>query len=251
MTSPPSQTTVKSALRTLDLIEYIVAHPAGVGAQDISAALAIPVSSLSYLLATLTDRSYLARVGRRYYAGPGLDRLRRSREDHSLAERAQPLIRALRLQVNETSSLFEQDGWELVAAVTETAEHTLRYSITIGARTPLHCVAAGKALLAALSPEALDRYFAESRRDRFTDHTLTDRAGLMAEMSTIREAGYARAQDEYLMGISAVGAAIMSGGTPAAAISVAIPSSRFTPEAEAQVVEQVLRTKRALEDQDN
>lgn len=249
MPSSTSQTTVKSALRTLDLIEYIVAHPAGVGAQDISAALAIPVSSLSYLLATLTERNYLTREGRRYYAGPGLDRLRRAREDHSLAERAQPLIRALRLQVNETSSLFEQDGWELVAAVTETAEHTLRYSINIGRRTPLHCVAAGKALLAATGSTELERYFAESRRDRFTDHSITDRAALMDEIAAIREVGYARACDEYLMGISAVGAAILSGGRPAAAISVAIPSSRFTPEIETQVVEQVLRTKRALEDQ--
>lgn len=40
------QHSVKSALRTLDLIEYVVAHPAGVAAQRIADALGIPMSSL-------------------------------------------------------------------------------------------------------------------------------------------------------------------------------------------------------------
>jgi IclR family acetate operon transcriptional repressor len=62
---------VKSAMRTLDVIEFVVAHPQGVIAQEIAAALGIPVSSLSYLLATLAEREYLARQGRRYLPGPG------------------------------------------------------------------------------------------------------------------------------------------------------------------------------------
>ena len=62
-------------MRTLDVIEFVVAHRQGVVAQEIAGALAIPVSSLSYLLATLTERGYLSRSGRRYLPGPGLQRL--------------------------------------------------------------------------------------------------------------------------------------------------------------------------------
>ncbi|MFD2781390.1 helix-turn-helix domain-containing protein [Novosphingobium pokkalii] len=77
MASAPSVATpVKSALRTLDVIEFVVAHAAGVVAQDVAQALGIPVSSLSYLLATLVERQYLTREGRRYLPGPGLERLR-------------------------------------------------------------------------------------------------------------------------------------------------------------------------------
>ena len=71
MAGAAQSTTVKSAMRTLDIIEYVVAHRQGVVAQDIAGALAIPVSSLSYLLATLVERDYLRREGRRYFAGPG------------------------------------------------------------------------------------------------------------------------------------------------------------------------------------
>src|SRR5690606_8553047 len=55
---------VTSATRTLDIIEYVVAHPRPLVAQEIATALGIPVSSLSYLLATLVERNYLVREGR-------------------------------------------------------------------------------------------------------------------------------------------------------------------------------------------
>ena len=65
-TDPNAQSSqVKSATRTLDIIEYIVAHGRPLVAQEIAVALGIPVSSLSYLLGTLVDRGYLAREGRR------------------------------------------------------------------------------------------------------------------------------------------------------------------------------------------
>ncbi len=76
MSAPAATNPVKSAMRTLDVIEYVVANRQGAVAQEIAGALAIPVSSLSYLLGTLVERGYLARAGRRYLPGPGLERLR-------------------------------------------------------------------------------------------------------------------------------------------------------------------------------
>ena len=101
---------VKSATRTLDIIEYVVAHNRPLVAQEIAVALGIPVSSLSYLLGTLVDRGYLAREGRRYSAGPGLERLQARTHGFTLAERAAPLVRALRVQLNETASFWATNG---------------------------------------------------------------------------------------------------------------------------------------------
>ena len=66
-------------------------------AQEIATALGIPVSSLSYLLSTLVERQYLTRDGRRYSAGPGLARLQANTGSFTLAERAAPLVRTLRV----------------------------------------------------------------------------------------------------------------------------------------------------------
>jgi IclR family acetate operon transcriptional repressor len=104
---------VKSATRTLDIIEYVVAHDRPLVAQEIAVALGIPVSSLSYLLGTLVERGYLTRDGRRYLAGPGLERLQTHSHGFTLAERAAPLVRTLRVQLNETASFWVRRDWKV------------------------------------------------------------------------------------------------------------------------------------------
>ena len=135
MDIPASQSSqVKSATRTLDIIEYVAAHSRPLVAQEIAVALGIPVSSLSYLLATLVERGYLAREGRRYSAGPGLERLQAKSGRPSLAERVAPLVRTIRVQLNETTSFWIRSGWDVEAIVTEAGEQALRYSVAAGQR---------------------------------------------------------------------------------------------------------------------
>lgn len=246
-TGVQGQTAVKSATRTLDIIEYVCAKPGGAIAQAIASDLGIPVSSLSYLLATLVDREYLRRDGRRYLPGPGLRRLQRIDDAPTLVDRARPLIRALRLQLNETSSLFRRCAWECEAIVTETAEQTLQYSIPVGRRTPLHCTAGGKALLASLPAEELHRYFMENTLTRFTPDTICDREALLADLERVRERGFAKSTDEYVPGISAIAVAVHEDGVAIGAVSVAVPTSRFSANVEAAVVVSTRRTADLLE----
>ena len=228
--------TVKSAMRTIDIIEYVVARPAGVVAQEIAAGLAIPVSSLSYLLATLVERHYLAREGRRYLPGPALERLASPRVAMSLADKVRPLVKSLRLQINETASFFVRDGWLLEAIVTETAEQSLRYSISVGTRSPLHCLAAGKALLAHLSDAELDAYFAQTPLERFTPSSIVDVAQLRAELAEIRATGIGRTREEYTPGICGLGIAVVIDGVAVGAFALAIPVPRFTAEVEGRTI---------------
>ena len=221
------QPAVKSAMRTLDIIELVVAHPRGIIAQDIANTLAIQVSSLSYLLTTLVDRDYLSREGRRYYPGSRLDRLRSHEAPFSMAERARPLIQSMRAQLNETTSLFAVEGWELKALVTETADQTLRYSIQVGERTPLHCVAAGKVVLAALDDAELDRYFIETPLKPYTASTIVEESELRREIDKVRDAGYATTRDEYTLGICGLGKAVIRDGQLLGTLGLAIPTARF------------------------
>ena len=234
--------TVKSAMRTIDIIEYVVARPAGVVAQEIAAGLTIPVSSLSLLLATLVERQYLARVGRRYLPGPALARLVSPRMALSLADRVRPLVKSLRSQTNETASFFVRDGWQLEAIVTETAEQSLRYSISVGTRIPMHSLAAGKALLATLSGDEIDAYFAQVRLEPFTPHSVTDEKALRKELAAIRTTGVGRTREEYTPGICGLGMAALVDGMAVGAFAVAIPLPRFTAELEARVVQKLEQT---------
>ena len=247
-TDPNAQSSqVKSATRTLDIIEYIVAHGRPLVAQEIAVALGIPVSSLSYLLGTLVDRGYLAREGRRYSAGPGLQRLQASPGGFSLAERAAPLVRTLRVQLNETTSFFVRSEWDVEAIVTETSEQALRYAVPTGARLPMHALASGKALLAALPDDELDRYFAETERVRFTPATVTAEKALRRELAEIRTTGFAVTDEEFSLGIRGIGRVVTIGGEPVGALSVAVPKARFDEAVQHRVMDMLERTAGLLE----
>ncbi|WP_244624621.1 IclR family transcriptional regulator [Sphingomonas sp. So64.6b] len=229
-TLPPA--TVKSAMRTLDIIEYVVSRGRPLVAQEISGALGIPVSSLSYLLGTLVERGYLARAGRRYATGPGLERLQTHAPAFTLAETVAPLVRTLRIQLNETVSFFVRRGWEVEALVTETSEQALRYAVQTGSHTPLHGFSAGKALLAAMDDAELDLYFAETERVAFTPTTIIAEPAIRAEIAEIRRTGIARTREEHTPGIHGMGRVARIDGEVVGAFSVAIPAVRFNEEIE-------------------
>jgi IclR family acetate operon transcriptional repressor len=238
---------VKSAIRTLDIIEYVVSAGRPLVAQEISNALGIPVSSLSYLLSTLVDRTYLERSGRRYTPGPGLERLQAHHGNFTLEDRVAPLVRTLRVQLNETASFFVREGWEAEAIVTETSEQALRYAIETGRRLPLHALASGKAMLAALPDHELDRYFAEAKLDRFTPSTVTGEAKLRKELAEVRKTGFAVADEELSLGINGIGHVVRMGGEVIGALSVAIPKVRWDEELIARAKDLLQRTASLLE----
>ena len=226
---------VKSAMRTLDVIEFVVAHPQGVIAQEIAAALGIPVSSLSYLLATLAERAYLARQGRRYLPGPGLERLRAPVSSLSLAERVAPLVRALRSELNETSSFMVRAGWDAEALVTEASDQALRYAIDPGTRKPLHGLAGGLVLLAGMSEPELADYFARSEREQLTPKTRVAEADLRSDIAEIRQNGFCTAHERATLGICGVAVPARLGDRQIGVFSVAVPAVRFDPALEQRI----------------
>ncbi len=237
---------VKSAMRTMDVIEFVVAHQQGVVAKDIASGLCIPLSSLSYLLATLTEREYLQRDGRRYLPGPGLARLLAPRETLTLEQRLAPIIRSITAELNETASFMVRDGWDARIVVTEASAQALRYAIEPGERRPLHCLAGGKAILAGMSAKELDQYFAQSHRERLTDKTVFGEAELRAQLRDVVVGGFATALEESTPGISSIALAVTLAGKPVGAIGVAVPTLRFTDELQAAAQSALQRAASAL-----
>ena len=243
----PVTSSVKSATRTLDIIEYVVAAGRPLVAQEISTALGIPVSSLSYLLSTLVERGYLQRQGRRYTTGPGLERLQARGGGFALVDRAAPLVRTLRMQLNETVSFWVQHGWEVEPIATESSAQALRYAVETGTRLPMHVIASGKALLAALPPEELDRYFAEVKLERFTPSTIASPAKLRKQLADIRKSGFSHTDEEFSLGINGIGRVVTIGGKVVGALSVAIPKVRNSPVLERRAMDLLQRTAELLE----
>ncbi len=247
MTQKPDTSSVKSATRTLDILEHVVGHGRPVSAAEIAAALNIPISSLSYLLGTLVERGYLLRNGRLHSPGPALAKLHGTQPEALFTERVHARVRSISMQLNETAAFFVRHGHEMEAIASEVSVQPLRYTVEVGRLLPLHAFSAGKAILATFGGDELDDYFASVDLASYTPHTVTDEANLRDELARIGRRGLARTSEEYTPGIVGIGRSVIApDGTLLGAISMAIPAARATPVLEERAAMLILRASDAL-----
>ncbi len=142
-----------------------------------------------------------------------------------------------------------RDGWAATTLITAASDQALRYAIDPGESRPLHVLAAGKAILASLTENELNQYFAETIREKFTEYSIVGEEPLRQELAKIREHGFAEAMEESTPGICSVASLIMIDAIPAGAIGVAVPTIRFTEELRIRTRKLLLRAAGTLSGQ--
>jgi DNA-binding IclR family transcriptional regulator len=89
---------------------------------------------------------------------------------------------------------------------------------------PVHCTSVGKAVLAFQPPAVIDRLIAAGLQP-YTDTTITKGPDLIAELSRIRERGYAIDEGEHQPGLRCIGAPIRDQNARVfAAVSISGPA---------------------------
>jgi IclR family acetate operon transcriptional repressor len=112
-----------------------------------------------------------------------------------------------------------------------------------------HCISSGKALLAYLPQQRLERILTKALPS-FTEKTITDPILLQEELERVRQQGYAMAQEELEVGLSAVAAPIWNHeGEVVAAVSVSGPSFRLSSEKMSELAELTRRTANEISHQ--
>jgi IclR family acetate operon transcriptional repressor len=111
----------------------------------------------------------------------------------------------------------------------------------------MHALASGKALLAKLSDDELDRYFAEADRIRFTASTVTGEKALRKEIAQVRQSGFSFTDEEFSLGIIGIGRAVTMGGETVGALSVAVPKVRCDDATRRRIEDLLERTAGLLE----
>jgi DNA-binding IclR family transcriptional regulator len=116
-----------------------------------------------------------------------------------------------------------------------------------GTRLSLRAGAVGKIFLANMErPKALE-ILRQKGLKRYTSHSIMDMERYLEELDRVAERGYAMDDGEYLMGVTAVAAAIRADGLPLSALwSVAFTSSLSEGKRE-ELVETVKATAREIE----
>ncbi|WP_341212824.1 IclR family transcriptional regulator [uncultured Limimaricola sp.] len=191
-----------------------------------------PKATLYRLLQTLTNQGLLALDPERQTYAPGLRLMRLAHaawEQSSLAPVARPHLARLAAKACETVHLAQLDAGQVLYVDKRVPSRPVEMFSQAGKVGPAHCTGVGKAMLAFLEAEALDRAVAQQSFYRFTPHTLTDADALRAELAEIRARGYAFDREEHEPGIICVAMPILSArGRVIGALSVTSVTLRKT-----------------------
>ncbi|MFV2101047.1 IclR family transcriptional regulator [Micromonospora sp. LOL_024] len=237
-TAPEDFQPVKSAGRTLDLLELLADQPHPWALGDLAHALGIPKSSLHGLLRTLTGRGWVQadETGTRFRLGLRALRVGAAYLDgDDRVGLLAGVLDELSRRFGEAVHLGRLDGDQVVYLAKRESVHRLRLYSAIGRRLPAHATALGKALLAAHSDQEVDELLSWPP-PRLTPHTITDRDALHAALATVRATGYAVDREENTEGIVCVAMAVPLATPAVDAVSVSVPVTRLRPELEASIV---------------
>jgi len=214
------------------------------GVTDLARRLGIAKSTAHRLLATLTDEGLLEQdpLTGRYRLGLIIFDLAAAAQSVDLHEAVLSPMTELRNRTGETVQVAVLDGREVVYVERLDSPHTLRLFLEIGRRNSAHSTGCGKALLASLPPDQLDRTLRNWRLAAKTTYTITDLNVLRKDLNEARRRGYAVNRRESEVGVISVAAPIRDAtGRSAAAISVAGPIDRLEPD-ELRVAQATMET---------
>nr|WSY55020.1 IclR family transcriptional regulator [Streptomyces sp. NBC_00886] len=244
MSEPGGVREVKSAARTVELLELLAARgdrPARL--QELADELGVPRSSMYALLQTLTAHGWVRTDITGSLYGIGIHALLTGTSYLDSDPRVtvvRPYLDEASEALGETIHLGRLDGRDVAYLATRESHEYLRTISRVGRRLPAHVGALGKALLA----ERPDTELPEGPYEQATPNTLTGREALAADLADIRARGYSIDREEGVLGIVGFGFALRYDTPPLDAISCSVPVARLTPEHEGQIVA-VMRDVRA------
>jgi DNA-binding IclR family transcriptional regulator len=224
---------VDNALRLLQMLR----DGGAVRLTEAAEELGVAPSTAHRLLAMLVYRGFAVQDEKRTYlpgpalrAGPAERGWTREFTDVCL-----PHLEALSTVCGETVNLVIRvgTGVRFLTSVESTA--MLRVGDRRGQVLPAERTAGGRALLAELDDEVVERLYA--------DRSAGQRAELLTELAAVREVGFGLNVEHTEEGVAAFGAVVRNRlGRAVGAVTVAVPIVRYQRHARGDLVRQLFRT---------
>src|SRR5262245_50828621 len=217
----------------MQILESLAAAPDGLSVSGLSRAIGCGKGTISKMLDTLERRHYVRQdgPGGRFLLTWRLLALAFGHADQAGMPRIfLPVLQELADQTDELVQLAVVDGDQvLFVAKAEGRGQTVRLLPLVGVWVPLHATAAGKLWLSTLPPRELSRVIGRQLAP-VAPRTITSPGALRAELTRIRAAGYALADEELAEGGRAIAAPIARDGAMVGAIALSGPAYRLSLE---------------------
>ncbi len=249
--SPVPQYPIESVDNALKLLLLLGEQPQ-IRLSEATRYLGVASSTAHRLLAMLTYRGFVRQdpVSKAYLPGPSLTGVAFAifgRID--IQGSATPVMRSLSDQLRETIHVGMLDGANVrfVAAVEGPA--AVRVASRLGRTMPAHCTSTGKVMLAQLPQPELRLLLPDEQLERITAASIGSRAELEAELSAIRERGYALNREESEEGVASVAVPIPTRAPGLRlALNAAAPQHRLDDSLHASVAAALIKAAREIGD---
>ena len=225
---------VQSVDRALSILEVLSDYSEGLGVTEISDKIGLHKSTVHRLLGTLIYKGYVVQdaESNKYKITLKLFELGNKKvENMDILAASKPYTRELMEKVNEVVHFVIREGNNIVYIDKVEADNTIRMASTIGRRSPLYCTSVGKAILAQLSDEEVERIWNSSKIEKLTEFTITSLEEMKKELEKVRQRGYAIDNEENEPGVRCAGAPVFNRfGKVEGAISISGPTFRVTED---------------------
>ncbi|MCK8816718.1 IclR family transcriptional regulator [Natroniella sulfidigena] len=225
---------VKSVDRSINILEELAKYEEGLGVTELGNRLDIHKSSVHRLLSTLVYRGLVEQDSKtgNYKLGLKIFELgSKIFNDLEIREYAKLYLEELVEETGEAVHLAVLDQGEIIYIDKVESSNTIRMYSQVGKRAPVHCTGLGKAILAYLSEEEVDRIIETKGLPEYTENTITDPEQFKERLALIRNRGYAMDEIEHELGIRCVAAPIFNYNDEAvAAVSVSGPTMRVSKD---------------------
>ncbi|HEU5417742.1 MAG TPA: IclR family transcriptional regulator [Streptosporangiaceae bacterium] len=218
---------------------------------DASRHLDVAHSTAHRLMAMLAYHGFVRQEpeSRAYVAGPalveiGLAAIRR----FDIRRHARPDLEELASSLGETVHLAVLEGGSVRYLDAVESSRALRVASRTGSALAANCTASGKALLAALpDAEVAARLAGQQTLTALTGRSITTLSRLLAELTQVRDRGYAINVEESEEGVASVAVAVRDPQQgPVAALVVSAPVSRMTDDSAARIAAELREHARRL-----
>jgi DNA-binding IclR family transcriptional regulator len=222
-------TTLQTADRALQVLQQFRTQAEGLTVTEIATRLRLHRSTASRLVSTMEARGFLERdaVGRLLRLGPEVARIGRiALAGRELVTVARPVLNDLAAETGETVTLAVPMDGQVVTIAQADGSYFVSSGKWVGVRTPLHCAADGKVLLAFDGARTSDGGLTKR-----TKRTIVDPEALARELGAVRRRGFAVAEGELEDGLVGVAVPVWEAGSCIAALCVSGPEYRLDGKA--------------------
>lgn len=220
---------VKSLFKALTLLDCFTPEHPERGIKELAEAAGMLKSSVCNVMQTFVLCGVAEKVGNgRYRLGNKIlalaNVLMANNEAH---KRIKPFMDALAEKCNETVYYAIPSGIEVIYIESANPKSMPFVRNVVGIKAEMYCTGIGKAMLAYMGEELLERVGAAGLK-AYTPYTITNAVALRSDMEETRRRGYAVDNMEHEYGIRCVGVPLRNrGGEVVGGMSISGPSLRI------------------------